>query len=92
MEKASMKVISKKFELFQRVALARDFPEHNLREGDLATIVDRHPASSGNEEGFSIEVFNAVGDTIAIIVVDASDIQFLRPDEILNARLLAKAA
>jgi hypothetical protein len=29
-----------KFELFREVALTRDFPEHQLRAGDLATLVD----------------------------------------------------
>ncbi len=87
-----MNATSKKFALFQRVALARDFPAQNLREGDLATIVDHHPATHGQEDGYSLEVFNAVGDTIAIIVADESDIQSLRPNEILSARPWAKAA
>ncbi|MEK7728778.1 MAG: DUF4926 domain-containing protein [candidate division KSB1 bacterium] len=87
-----MKTLSKRFALFQRVALARDFPEHHLCEGDLATVVDYHPALHGQEDGYSLEVFNAVGETIAVIVADESDIQTLRPDEILNARVWAAAA
>ena len=34
----------------------------------------------------------AVGETIAVIVADESDIQVLRPEEILNARVWAVAA
>ncbi|NUO83643.1 DUF4926 domain-containing protein [candidate division KSB1 bacterium] len=87
-----MKTETKKFALFQRVALTRDFPKLNLREGDLATIVDHHPAPPGQDDGYSLEVFNAIGETIAVIVVNESDIQALRPDEVLNARAWAAAA
>ncbi|MBI4640747.1 MAG: DUF4926 domain-containing protein [Candidatus Tectomicrobia bacterium] len=52
-----------KYELFQQVTLARDIPEKRLQCGDLVAIVDRHPADE-EEPGYSIEVFNAVGDTI----------------------------
>ena len=51
-----------KFELFHRVALARDFPEKHLRHGDVATILDRHPDPDDGEPGYSLEVFNANGD------------------------------
>ncbi len=85
-----------KYKLFQRVALARDFPAKHLRRGDVATIVDCHQASPGREPGYSLEVFNAIGETIgetiAIILVDESEIQPLRADEALNARAFAVAA
>jgi len=45
-----MKKAMNKYELFQRVALARDFPEK--RRGDVATIVDRH--SDPNAESLVI--------------------------------------
>jgi hypothetical protein len=43
-----------KFELFHEVALTRDFPEHQLRAGDLATLVlncinNRYSVSLGKE-------------------------------------------
>jgi hypothetical protein len=44
--------------------LAKDITEDKLQRGDLATIVDIHPANGG-EVGYSIEVFNALGETIA---------------------------
>lgn len=77
-----------KFRLFQQVALAGDIPEKNLRSGDLATVVDSHPASGG-EAGYSIEVFNAVGDTIAVTAVPESFLQELTDNEILHIRSLA---
>lgn len=81
-----------KYEFFQRVALACDFPAKHLRRGDIATIVDCHPASPGGETGYSLEVFNAIGETIAVIVANESEIQPLRADEVLSARAFAVAA
>ena len=78
-----------KFEMFSRVALKIDVTEHGLRCGDLATIVDFHPGVPGQEPGYSLEVFNAVGDTVAVIALGESQIESLREDEILCARVLA---
>ena len=69
------------YELFTRVALREDIPpltlpsQHRLRRGDVATIVDRHQGSEGEEDGYSLEVFNALGETIAVLVVEASNIE-----------------
>jgi hypothetical protein len=81
-----------KFELFREVALTRDFPEHQLRAGDLATVVDFVPHPSGGEEGCVLEVFNAIGKTIAVITAPLSAIEPLGPDGILTVRSLAPTA
>ena len=60
-----------KFELYTDVALSRDVPEHRLRRGDIVKLVDKHVAPDGTE-GYSIEVFNAVGEPIAVTGVPAS--------------------
>jgi len=52
-----------KLELYTDVALTCDLPEHRLRRSDIVKLVDHHVAPDGTE-GYSIEVFNAVGDTI----------------------------
>ena len=79
-----------KYELFQQVALARDLPEKGLQRGDMATIVDRHPADGG-EPGYSIEVFNALGETIAVTVVAESCLQPLTANDVMHVRSLAEA-
>jgi len=81
-----------KYELFQRVALARDFPDRRLKKGDVATIVDRHPHPQEGEPGYSIEVFNAIGETIEVLVVTESEIQPLRADEVLRVRNFEQSA
>jgi len=76
-----------KFELYTDAALACDVPEHRLRRGDIVKLVDHHTAPDGTE-GYSVEVFNAVGGTLAVIAVPASALEALRPDEVLSARSL----
>lgn len=76
-----------KFELYTDVALKCDVPEHRLRCGDIVKLVEHHVALDGTE-GYSIEVFNALGDTIAVTSVPASALEALRRDEVLCARTL----
>jgi hypothetical protein len=78
-----------KFELYTDVALTCDLPEHRLRRGDIVKLIDHHIAPDGTE-GYSIEVFNAVGNTIAVTTVPASALEALREDEVLCARALAR--
>jgi Domain of unknown function (DUF4926) len=77
------------FELYTDAALVRDIPEHRLRRGDVVKIIDLH-ASSNGENGYSIEVFNALGDTIAVTAVPESALESLRNDEVLSVRTLAR--
>ena len=78
-----------KYKLFQQVALSQDIPEKKLREGDIATIVESHPERKG-EPGYTIEVFNAIGETIVVTTVPESFLQKLTADDIFHIRPLAK--
>jgi hypothetical protein len=78
------------YELFTRVSLAEDIHEHGLHKGDLATIVEKHEGTPGQETGYSLEVFNAVGETIAVLVVEESKINPVKGNEILHVRRLDK--
>ena len=80
-----------KLELYQEVALTRDLPEHRLRAGDIATLVDFVPHPAGGEDGCVLEVYNAVGESIAVVAVPISAVSALRADEILSVRSLAPA-
>lgn len=77
-----------KFELYKDALLTRDVPEHRLKRGDIVKLVDHHVARDGSE-GYSIEVFNAVGETIAVTAVPETSLEALREDEVLCARVLA---
>lgn len=79
-----------KFKLFCEVMLLKDFPEKKLKKGDIGTIVDFHPSSThGN--GYSLEIFNAVGDTIDVIIVSENEIDYLKTNQVLSARAIEAA-
>jgi len=80
------------YPLFTRVSLAKDFPEQSLHRGDLATIVEIYEGGPAQETGYSLEVFNAVGETIAVLVVEESKITPVKRNEILHVRQLCEAA
>ena len=76
-----------KFELYKDVVLARDVPEERLKRGDIVKLVEHHPVRDG-EDGYSAEVFNAMGDTLAVITVRESALEALREDEVCCVRAL----
>ena len=76
-------------ELFNRIALRVDLPEHGLRKGDVATLVEHLPGKDC-EDGYALKVFNAVGDTIAVITVPQSAVAPLTADVIPSVRPLAQ--
>jgi hypothetical protein len=79
-----------KYPLYSRVALAVDVPTAGIRRGDVATIVDHHASpGAGVEPGYSVEVFNAVGETLAVLTQPESSFKALRRDEVLSVRSLA---
>lgn len=80
------------YPLFTRVALAEDLPQEGLRRGDVATIVEYYEGRPGQEPGYELEVFNAVGDTFAVVTVRESQIESLRKDELLRVRSRKHAA
>ena len=59
------------FSLYKDVVLLCDMPQENLRAGDVGTVVERHDVR-GLETGYSVEFFDMVGNTVAVITVPAS--------------------
>ncbi|MGG6265098.1 DUF4926 domain-containing protein [Leptolyngbya sp. AN03gr2] len=79
-------------ELYQEVALTRNLPECGLKAGGVATLIAFVSHPSKGEEGCVLEVFNAIGESLAVIAVPISAVEGLRSDEILTVRPLAKAS
>lgn len=77
-----------KIELYEQVALREDLPDHGLKQGDVATLVDYVPHPANGEEGCILEVFNAIGESIAVVVVPVSAVEPLQANEILSVRSL----
>jgi hypothetical protein len=75
-------------ELYKEVALTRDIPTEKLKKGDVAIVVDYVPHPTGGEEGAILEIFNAIGESIAVLTVPLSAIAPLRPDQVPAVRSL----
>jgi hypothetical protein len=81
-----------RFSLFTKVALKSDLPAHHLQKGDVVTIVETHSGALSQETGYTVEVFNATGDTVAVVTVPESFLEPLTNDEILHVRQLQQVA
>ncbi len=77
----------RKPKLYQRVMLKRDLPADDLKAGDLAWLVDYVPHPAGGEEGAVLEIFNILGDSVALVTVPVSAIRTLKADFIPTARV-----
>ena len=77
--------------LYDEVWLTRDVPEHGLRKGDVAVWVDSATHPDGGPEGRVLEVFNAVGDTVCVVVVEADAIAPLDASQVPSVRPYERA-
>ncbi len=72
-----------KLELYQYVALSRDLLEHKLKQGDVAMLIDYVTHPSGGEDGYILEVFNAIGDSMRVLTIPISAVEKL-PSEAVS--------
>jgi len=79
-----------KLELYQYIALSQDIPKYNLKQGDVAMLIDYITHPSGGEDGYILEVFNAVGDSLAVLTVPISAVSKLPSEAVLSVRPLAE--
>ena len=77
-------------ELYKKVSLNQNFPEYFLKKGDIATFIDIVPHPEGGEEAYVLEVFNAVGESIDVVIVPKSAVNSLQENEILTVRSLVE--
>jgi hypothetical protein len=59
------------FSLYSDVILLRDIPEDGLYAGDIGTVVEYH-CIAGLETGYSVEFFDMLGNTVAIVTLPMS--------------------
>ncbi len=78
--------------LYDRVALTRDFVEHGLKRGDIATLVDKVPHPAGGPEGLVLEITNAIGDSLQVITASLVDVEPLNANEVLAVRQLIETS
>jgi hypothetical protein len=62
-------------DLYSDVILTRDFPEDGLRANDVGTVIERHVVPGASEEGYSVEFFDMMGNTVAVVTVPAGSMR-----------------
>lgn len=75
-----------KYELFSRAALATDLPDYELKSGDLVTIVECLPANGQHGDGYVVEVFDVLGNTLHVIALAEEQLQALKPKAVPTMR------
>jgi hypothetical protein len=66
---------------YDRIALRASFPEHALRAGDVATLVDFVDHPSSGSRGCVLELFNALGESIGVVTVPEDAVKWARRSE-----------
>jgi hypothetical protein len=79
------------YELYSQIALSEDIPEHGLKRGDVARVVETIPPESANPTSYVLEVFNALGESMNVIIVSANQIEPLQNDEYFTVRHMEMA-
>jgi hypothetical protein len=67
-----------KFKMLELVALNHDVAEHDLRAGNVGTIVE-----FWTPEALIVEFIEASGDTRAVLTLRADEVRKLQPHEVL---------
>ena len=73
-------------EELDRIILKSDLPEHNLKSGDIGTVVLVH----GNSDGYEVEFVSLDGETVAVVSLYADQLRPIGRGEIAHARPLAR--
>ena len=74
-----------KLKPFDLVALLADVPEHNLRRGDVGTVIEVFEANEHHPGGYLVEFANEQGETLAEL--DVTD-----PQQVMQIHFKLRAA
>ena len=76
------------FPLYSDVILLRDLPDEGLSVGDIGTVIDQHDVA-GLEMGYSVEFFDMLGNTVAIVTLPMSCFRLPSSADRPTVRLMA---
>lgn len=74
------------YPLFSQVSLVEDLPEHHLKRGDIATIVEHYPMTEG-EDGYSLEGFDVPHITVEVTASQIIPVSQWQQEEEILAKL-----
>ncbi len=77
-------------EMFEDVIVTIDVPRHDIRAGDVGTVVEHHVVE-GKEDGYSVEFFGVNGETRAVVALPASHLRRPKPGTPLTSRKPSQA-
>jgi hypothetical protein len=69
---------------FDVVALTEAIPEEGLEAGDTGTVVEIYDGG----KGYDVEFFNALGETVTVITLFASQVRPLSSTDMHHVRVL----
>jgi len=75
------------YPLYSQVSLAEDLPEHHLKRGDVATIVEHYPMPEGEEDGYSLEGFDVPHITVEVAASKIIPVNQWQQEEEILAKL-----
>ena len=64
--------------MYGDVILTRDVAEHGLRAGDVGTV-ERHDVAGVIDEGYSVEFFDMMGNSVALVTLPGSALRLPTP-------------
>ena len=76
-----------RFDKLETVVLARDLPEHGLREGDLGAVVQVY-----EPDGLEVEFVTAAGKTRALLTLAVGDVRKVRDTDLISVRSVGTVA
>ena len=79
-----------KLDLYQRVIVTQDFPDQQVKAGDIGWLIDYVHDPVGGEDGAILEIFNLLGESVDVAVVSSSAIEAVRLEHRPAARAVVK--
>jgi len=76
-----------KYSVLDTVVLARDFPAHSLRAGDLGAVVEVY-----EPDGIEVEFVTASGRTTALVTLRPEDVRPAADTDLVAVRSLRQSA
>ncbi|GET42569.1 DUF4926 domain-containing protein [Microseira wollei] len=79
------------YERYSDVILLNDLSEEGLYAGDVGTVVEQHNVE-GLETGYSVEFFDMLGNTVAVVTLPASSLRAPTKADRPSVRLVSNVA
>lgn len=76
-----------KYSLFSQVALAEDLPEHALKRGAIATVVEHYTTPEEEEDGYSVEGFHTANITVEVAASQIMPLEQWQQEEAILAKV-----